>query len=209
MVLLLPACQGSPPKISGLEWSLILVRDKSGDFSEYLSLFLKADDKDGSKDMEDMYLSSIQTRLFWHSRTGEWDTRSVNGEKWIGRTDYSSPEGVPRGEYRVRLIDRGGESAEESFYINLPVFDKTLYTPASREIPVLEVNGATAHIKGSGGPYQCVGWSGDGTVQAVFETSEETVSLVKYIERAGDVSLVWYIFRFDSTKGWYIGSGPY
>ncbi len=208
--LLLLSCQGKPPVISGVEWSLFQIKNTAdGSFKEQLSVFVRAEDPDGGEDIEDLYLSSTGSRLYWHLTGETWEKRSRGNELWIGSTSITSPAGIPRGEYRVELIDRGGERTTDSIYIDLPDFNPDEYTAKQRNVPELEIEGETGKISGSGGPYQCVAMDGDGQITAVFETSSTVFDISEYRSSGTSGGTAWYVFEFEPNRGWYIGSGPY
>ncbi len=210
LLLVVSACQGKPPRISGMEWSLLEIKNTAdGVYREYLSFFARTEDPDGVEDIEDFYLSSTDSRLFWHLSGENWTKRSANNETWIGSTALTAPAGIPRGAYKLQLIDRGGEEAVDSIYIDLPEFDQNEYQPNLRIVPELELSGDTGSIRGNGGPYQCVAVNSEGEISAVFETPSSIFDTSNYTKSAGSGTLQWYVFEFESDRGWYIGSGPY
>jgi hypothetical protein len=144
---LLAACAGKPPEIGVSFWQLNLVDDREQGLLFYaLSVFVQASDADGSEDLEEIYVIHDGQELFWRLDRETWLSRGEGDDTWIGSNDISLPDGgmLPGGEYRILLIDAGGESDETSFIL------KAQSPPQPRRlIPAVTVDADTIHVAGS------------------------------------------------------------
>lgn len=122
-VYLIFGCTINPPEIASISSRLIFVAtDDKGGFSEQLSLMVSARDKDGVSDIEHLYILNDQSELFWELDSDSW-IKSEEGEAvWIGHNSLGTMDTtLPRGEYRIVLIDKAGERTEDSFFLRGPI----------------------------------------------------------------------------------------
>ncbi len=121
MLFLLNSCTGEAPELYELIHQIIAVEDTTLDIKyEELSLFLHVHDEDGVDDIEFIYLINDSEELFWELDSGIWSLQKSGDETWIGSNgikmgDYSA---IPRGSYRVILVDSAGERAETEIFLN-------------------------------------------------------------------------------------------
>jgi len=118
-VFLLFSCQRSAPQIDELKWRL-LYRDTGVNRYEELAIFVRASDRDGSEDLEQLTVSAGNTGLIWRFNSDEWirdiDVREEE-DGWIGLPAIIHLEGfsLPEELYTLTLKDRTGESHEITF----------------------------------------------------------------------------------------------
>jgi hypothetical protein len=138
-------CESNPPEIVGLEWALYDLQDREQELEyEVLSLFVSADDVDGTDDLETLYIVNDSAELFWSLNADSWLQDDTAAGLWIGSTAIAMPArgAFPAGRYRVVLVDLAGDSTEVEFQI-----------PARRSAPArprIEIEGATLTVTGAG-----------------------------------------------------------
>ncbi len=144
MLIVLGGCETSPPELYELEWILVDFDDRELDRTyERLSLFVRPGDTDGLDDLDELYVIFDAGELFWRLTADTW-TRDVRDRAtWIGTASLAMPgeQPFPAGEYRVLLIDAGGERDTSRFVI-----------PRQRSatpLPEVEQDGANFTVRGA------------------------------------------------------------
>lgn len=144
MLIVLDGCETNPPELYELEWILVDFDDRELDRTyERLSLFVRPGDTDGLDDLDELYVIFDAEELFWRLTADTW-TRDVRDRAtWIGTASLAMPgeQPFPAGEYRVLLIDAGGERDSSRFVI-----------PRQRSatpLPEVEQDGATFTVRGA------------------------------------------------------------
>lgn len=89
---------------------------------EYLSLFAQARDEDGSADLAYLYVINDAAELCWTLSPENWSMTSDSGATWIGSNGLSAPDGeaLPRGAWRLVLVDLAGQRSELDFSLSAP-----------------------------------------------------------------------------------------
>lgn len=121
-LLVMSACTPRPPEILQVEAEVRLISDRiAGREYEQLSLFVQGEDPDGFDDLDEVVLLNDDSGLFWRIDRGSWAV--VRGGRWIGSAGLTMPllSPFPRGEYRLRLYDAGGNSEERFISIEAPL----------------------------------------------------------------------------------------
>lgn len=131
VAFLFTSCSGNPPVLSEIWWQLVIELDPlSGEQQQTLSLFVHGADDDGDEDLETLYLIYDDKELYWTIPADSWVEYTDQGTKWIGVNGLKAPgEGdFPEGDYRILLIDMGGERDEKNFYLrnSIPTEEKLL-----------------------------------------------------------------------------------
>jgi hypothetical protein len=114
------SCKETPPEIAQQYWQLNLFHDLTlQEKYEQLSLFVHVEDEDGKDDIESVYLINDKNELFWKIEQEDWEEQERAGEFWMGTNtivmnDYSR---LPRGDYRVIVIDSAGERDRREIFI--------------------------------------------------------------------------------------------
>lgn len=205
-LLVLWGCQNSPPLIESTDWELYRIKDTDdGEIHERLSLFLAASDQEGYEDLDAFYLYHPDSRLFWELDAGEWEKKNREGREWIGSSAFAAFERLPRGEYRLILIDRAGDRSEASFFLNQPLSadDEEEFFPSlgrNGEVLLLETGGEEGILLAE---------SAEGRVLASYLTRDERIFIDSLGEAGERTSSDWYLFVYREEYGWYAGSGPY
>jgi hypothetical protein len=125
ILLFLSSCSGSPPEISSIFWRLEVAvapptADEAPEYSEYLRLFLLAEDRDGDTDLDALHVSCEQEGLVWKVEGEDLQRYKERDETWLGHSRLESADAsmLPRGQYEVKLFDRGGKWSEYGFSID-------------------------------------------------------------------------------------------
>lgn len=137
------SCSQAAPKL--LAVSLKLVYRQSGSaIVERLSCFALAEDEDGFADIEELRLVNDRAQLYWTLTSSDWLSVVKTGDTWVGSHSISMPEGMrfPRGQYRVVLVDKGGEKAERTVSFDAPVV-------SARSFPNLSIAGGSYSVSSS------------------------------------------------------------
>jgi hypothetical protein len=122
------SCSRAKPEI--LRGNLELVYYENGGTPvEKFSFFVLPSDGDGIEDLEELRLYHDWEGLSWTLSSGDWIEQTVNGQIWIGSRAVAMEDGsgLPRGQYRAELVDKGGEKAEKSL-----TFDASVTRPFPR-----------------------------------------------------------------------------
>lgn len=120
------ACSPNPPELRSVSARLILYpQNNSGGSTtgpeERLSCFLAVQDKDGIGDISQLIIINDETEIFWNLTEENWTIHKDAGEFWIGSNGLSVPTGkIPRGTYRVEVIDKAGEKTARNFQVLAP-----------------------------------------------------------------------------------------
>jgi hypothetical protein len=113
-------CSRSEPKITYGTIRLVYFQgaDKP---EERFSFFVLPDDDDGIEDIAELYLYHDREGLFWQIPADDWVSFEAEGKTWVGtRSLAMDDEGLPRGQFRAVLIDKGGEKSERLFTFDAP-----------------------------------------------------------------------------------------
>lgn len=138
----LGSCAVKPPSLGSMEPRLVVVAtDAEGHREERLSFFVSVADGDGIADIEYIYMVHDESELFWTLTADTWVRTDDGAGSWLGSNGLRSPDGVmPRGSYRVVVVDKAGERDERTY---------TLSAPPTRDlpIPVLSLSGTSMHLE--------------------------------------------------------------
>jgi hypothetical protein len=90
-------------------------------FEPRLALFVLPDDPDGTEDVEELHLYHDLEGLHWVFTSADWVTIESEGQIRIGAYGIAAlNEPLPSGQFRVELIDKGGEHSERRFGFEVP-----------------------------------------------------------------------------------------
>ena len=120
LLSVLAGCETSAPELYELQWVLVDFDDRELDRRyERLSVFVRAADADGPDDLDELYVVHDGGELFWRATADTWTRTERDGATWIGAAALAMPgeQPFPAGEYRVLLIDGGGERDTSRFVI--------------------------------------------------------------------------------------------
>ena len=120
LIAALAGCETSAPELYELEWVLVDFDDRELDRRyERLSVFVRAADADGLEDLDELYVIHDAGELFWRATADTWTRAERDGATWIGAASLAMPgeQPFPAGEYRVLLIDAGGERDRSRFVV--------------------------------------------------------------------------------------------
>ncbi len=211
--LILSSCTGYAPEIVRTFWQLdVLYSPQDGTQRELLSLFVLCSDDDGMEDLARIEIHLEEKELRWSLDADTW--RKVSGGEglvWIGRNGLAVPSSpvFPRGEYRVRAVDRAGEAAETSFVLPPGLqglsggnLDEDIFP---RIIPKEE----TLEIISPHSIHLIAVTDGEGRIVETLELTEgiiEAERLKNAVSRGGEFLTIG---AFDEELGLALKSGPY
>jgi hypothetical protein len=90
---------------------------------ERYSFFILPEDDDGLENLDELYLYHDREGLRWTIGHEDWVQYEEEGKTWIGSRAIAMTdnEGLPRGQYRAVLINKGGEKSERTFTFDGPL----------------------------------------------------------------------------------------
>ncbi|MBN2874375.1 MAG: hypothetical protein JXM71_04710 [Spirochaetales bacterium] len=122
MIVGVAACSVSPPVFVTADVRLVVVAtDGSGARDERLSVFASVSDADGSADIEYLYVVCDEHELYWTLDADAWQRVDEGESVWLGSNGLDAPGyRIPRGEYRLILVDKAGERDERVCTLSAP-----------------------------------------------------------------------------------------
>ncbi len=130
-------CSANIPQVGAINSRLIVyASDANGGRSERITVFASVSDSDGREDIADMYIIHDESELYWHLNPDNWVFKEESGGLWVGANGLEGPlSTLPRGSYRILIVDRAGERAERTFILSAP--ETKLY-----KIPEVSISGS-------------------------------------------------------------------
>jgi len=115
------SCSRTEPQIHYGFIELVYYPGSSGPEERY-SFFILPEDDDGVENLSELYLYHDREGLRWLITSEDWIEYEEAGRIWIGSRSIAMPDGnpLPRGQYRARLVNKGGESTERNFTYDGP-----------------------------------------------------------------------------------------
>ena len=201
LIAALSGCETSPPELYELQWVLVDFDDRELDRRyERLSVFVRAADADGLEDLDELYVIHDGGELFWRATADTWTRDERDGATWIGAASLAMPgeQAFPAGEYRVLLIDAGGERDASRFVI----------PEQRRSTPLPEVRQSGATFAVSGAADYSLWIVSEGVLRDSIAAGEEEVDLGGDEYRPG---IRYEVYVFGKQPGADKGalSGPY
>lgn len=116
------SCAESPPRLVSTSYRLIFAAiDEAGTVGERLSAFASVSDGDGVDDIEALYVVSDSAELSWTLDADSWTRRDDGAAVWLGSNELEAQDGlIPRGRYRMIIVDKGGKRSETEFALRAP-----------------------------------------------------------------------------------------
>ncbi|MDR2500644.1 MAG: hypothetical protein LBD37_06140 [Treponema sp.] len=115
------SCSRSEPKIAYGAIRLVYYGG-SGGADPRFSFFILPEDDDGIDDLDELYLYHDLEGLVWRLSADDWVRYEFDEKIWIGSHGIAMREGesLPQGQFRVVLIDKGGERSEVFLAFDAP-----------------------------------------------------------------------------------------
>ena len=199
--LALAGCETRAPELRELHWQLVDFHDQSlDDRYEALSLFARVSDADGADDLDELYLIFEAGELYWRLTADDWIQTDRNGAVWIGSTTLAMPgrEPFPPGEYRVLVVDIGGERAELRFVL-----------PARRSAtPAPEVRATDTGFTVRGATDYELWVLAEGNLVATIDATEP-VDLVRRLDGRDETRYQVYVYGHLPATEQGVLAGPY
>ncbi len=201
--IVLAACSANPPELVGVA-SRLSFAPSSGPagYVETLSVSVQARDQDGYGDLETLYVMNDAEELVWKIGRDDWHKRDEGNDTWIGATGLAAPAGgaLPRGAYRVALLDSSGERTERSFSVGAARFS----TP---RFPSIALDGSTLTVTSPFAENVVLFVDGEGDTIAGAQAKPGTTSLDSLYGstewKTAARSVVLYAYDSSLDIGWY------
>ncbi|MDR2193110.1 MAG: hypothetical protein LBP19_01355 [Treponema sp.] len=119
---LLAACTRTEPEIPYAIMRLAYMQE-SDVIKERASFFCIASDEEGIENLADLYMYHDREGLCWHISERDWVSVQQDDTTWLGSRSIAmiDDEPLPRGVYRVVLVNKAGEEAMHSVTFDPPV----------------------------------------------------------------------------------------
>ncbi|TFG63409.1 MAG: hypothetical protein E4H36_05690 [Spirochaetales bacterium] len=175
---------------------------------ENLSCYLHLGDEDGIEDVEFVYIIHDGDELFWKLSEENWDKRVLNDVTWIGSNSIlmADRSPLPRGNYRVIVLDKAGERSESTLFLSTRRLDPSEFT-----FPELSIRGSSFELKSPFNKHTYWLYSGDRKLLDTVEIEglrTDLDTLLPEPERQRSVSEVW-LYAWDDTEGISLVTGPF
>ncbi len=164
----LASCSQTAPRLVAVSLKLVY-RQSGASYVERLSCFAFAEDEDGEADLEELRIVNDRSQLYWKVTSQDWVSLVKTGQTWIGSHSLSMPEGgtIPRGTYRIVLLDKGGERDERAVSFEAPL-------ASARPFPSLSFSGGAYAVSSSYPKNLLVVYDASGTVLRNIDLSVKT-----------------------------------
>lgn len=200
-------CTGSPPEILQDHADVYLFRDRSLEASyERLAFFVSARDEDGFEDIESLYLVHDEERLHWAIDADQWQREEREEETWLGRNDVQMADysAMPRGVYRVLLLDAAGERDEREIRVTTPDVPLTAV-----RFPDLSLENDRLLVDSIHTSHTIHAFDEAGNLSASRDFGGQVVRVADLIGQ-GDLSrFALYLYTFDEENRIPLLTGPY
>jgi len=211
VVLSLPfffSCTGSPPGIINTDWMLVYTDDLVlGAVYEELNFYVQVQDRDGDNDLTEIYLIRNDLNWSWKIDSSNWVSYDQDGEHWLGANGLSIGTGgnIPRGDYRVLVIDRSGQRDERTITIRQPGIDS-----GKLNFPEITKVGATLRIRSDVAPVLLWFYNSQSELLTEKYTATGTFPLSDFLNEKEQQQVTWfYAYYQNEVEGYGIKSGPY
>lgn len=198
-VLLFTGCSENAPEISQVFWQLNLFRNQdTGAENQALTLFVMAEDGDGSDDLETMYIINDNEELFWKLTGPDLRIEKYgDDETWVGNNCIHMLSGspFPDGKYRIILVDAAGDRDETEVILKNNIIDR------EHSWPTLSRNGIDFSVNGKADFIW--GYMSDGRFGSEFE-SEKHITDIRRNEYD-----TFYLYRYLPEEGYGLINGPF
>ncbi len=208
-VLLILSCSGNQPEIKQSFLQLNVYNNpEANTFSERLSFYVHAEDEDGIEDIEFLYLINDEEELFWKLSADNWERKDNNGEIWIGSNKIVNPldNVIPRGAYRIILIDTAGERVELEEYISSQNLNFN-----ALDYPYVEYNATTNDLTLESRHKRNIIWLYSANNELIQEVTvdKSKYNLKTLLRNSFTNTLEFYIYSLDREFGVGLVTGPF
>jgi hypothetical protein len=150
------SCSRTAPKIT-YGFIELVYYEAGAKPQERFSFFILPDDEDGIENLDELYLYHDREQLRWRIKSDEWVSFTQDGKTWIGSRSIAFAEdaGLPRGQYRAVLVNKGGEKSERIFSFDAPEAPRFPF-------PSLEINEDRYTVKSAYPENRLVCYDGEG-----------------------------------------------
>lgn len=122
VLILAVSCSQAAPRISLVQLRLVYRGNSTANY-ETLSCFAMVSDPDGFADLGELHIIHDKDFLYWTLTEDDWLLAKEGEQDWIGTHSIRMPrdEFIPRGLYRILLIDKAGERFEQLAQLDVPL----------------------------------------------------------------------------------------
>jgi hypothetical protein len=207
--MILGACSDNPPAILQHEWRITLFYNRLlGVSYQKLSVFIRAEDEDGSEDLGALYIINDDAELFWTVEPENWEKVQNQGKPWIGTNSIVMPDSItfPVGSYRILLEDKSGKVVETSFYLKRQNIETTV-----SHMPQSSNNGETIQITGSIDSPEVWVYDANDNFLFNFIVQEMSIPLETIISKNNALKsgFSYYVSGKDKNGYYYLTNGPF
>lgn len=176
----LVSCAGKPPELLGVQWRVVL-EDSGSSVAEKLMLGCAVRDEDGVADLDKLYLLCDTAELQWGADKSRWVLSDTGGATRVGMNGIAMPDGgpIPRGSYRIILLDGAGLRSERSLVIAPPPTDPARPLRISR-------SGGKIKLSGPAGVRTILCYDRSGAVIETFDAAAAEIDQAAIL--AGDLA---------------------
>ncbi len=212
-LMFLGSCSGQPPELSQLFWQLnVVYNPENSSQHEELSLFVHAEDPDGIQDVDQLELLHSEQELLWSFNAEQWRMVEREGESWIGTNGVrsSSDPRLPRGEYRIRVSDKAGESVETTFIISRDIIGLQNGSLVPGRFPSVEIEPQRLKLSAAEPEILVSLYAGEGDFlrSEMVELSGGTAEIENWAARWSAARQL-RLQQYDAGGGYGLVSGPY
>ena len=117
--ILFLSCSGADPILYQVNTQLQVYWEYPFEHYERLLVQVLADDDDGYEEIYEIYIIHDETEQYWRVTKDDWGTIEKDGNEWIVLTEVVSTnnKNLPRGEYRIVILDLSGYRDEQTIFI--------------------------------------------------------------------------------------------
>ena len=175
-------------------------------------MFVHAEDPDGIQDVDQLELLHNDQELLWSLNAAQWRTIEREGESWIGTSGIrsSSNRSLPRGEYRIRVSDKAGESVETAFIISRNIVGLQNGSLAADRFPAAEIEPQRLQLFTAEPEILISLYDGEGGFlrSEILELNGGTTRIENWASRWPAARQI-RIQQYDPDEGYGLVSGPF
>lgn len=203
------SCTGEPPQILQVYWELNVLNDiDAGRQYEVLSAFMNVNDSDGFDDIVNIYIIHDESEMFWTLDQNNWAIVRERDENWLGSNSISTANKtpLPRGDYRVLIVDAGGDRSEGSFYLDADSIDTK-----SIAFPVAEIEEREIFFTNVGAEFHLWIYTQSDDILKFSRITKKQLHYAEIFARREEEDLgdYFYIYSQQPLLGYNYLSGPY
>lgn len=209
LLLLFISCSGEPPEILQVYWEVNVLNDvEAGRQYEVLSAFMNVNDSDGFDDIVNIYIIHDKSEMYWTLDQNNWSLVRERDENWLGSNNISTADKtpMPRGDYRVLVVDAGGDRSQGKFYL-----DADDINIADIDFPKAEIVDREITFTGVDAEFHMWIYDGGGNILKFSRMTKKVMHYAEIFARREEEDLAHYFYIYSQKPllGYNYLSGPY